>query len=44
MITKQELRRQLESKEQLVKELLKIIDDKNQQIVNLLTQLNGNKG
>lgn len=39
MITKQELRDEIKAKEQLNKELLKIIDDKNKQIVNLLVEL-----
>lgn len=39
MITKKQLRDELKAKEQLNKELLKIIDDKNKQIVNLLVEL-----
>lgn len=39
MITKQQLRDEIKAKEQLNKELLKIIDDKNKQIVNLLVEL-----
>ena len=39
MITKKQLREDLKAKEQLNKELLKVIDDKNKQIVNLLVEL-----
>ena len=39
MITKKQLRDELKAKEQLNKELLKIIDDKNKQIVKLLVEL-----
>ena len=39
MITKKQLRDEIKAKEQLNKELLKIIDDKNKQIVNLLVEL-----
>lgn len=39
MVTKKQLRDELKAKEQLNKELLKIIDDKNKQIVNLLVEL-----
>ena len=39
MITKKQLRDELKAKEQTIKELLKIIDDKNKQIVNLLVEL-----
>ena len=39
MITKKQLRDEIKAKEQTIKELLKIIDDKNKQIVNLLVEL-----
>lgn len=39
MITKKQLRDELKAIELLNKELLKIIDDKNKQIVNLLVEL-----
>lgn len=39
MITKKQLRDELKAKEQTIKELLQVIDDKNKQIVNLLVEL-----